>query len=232
MPTGINDPGFPAGVIGDHIASVNGGFEPQRQNNWILQVSGIGQPGLGGIGGFGGVVSAFGNAIGGAVGFGIGGAVGGAVGTAISSITGALGTSAGGGGALELSLDSGSLPDVSVDEIELRYLNVKRYVAGAITYQQMPLVVKDFIDIGTATAIKAWHEQVANPKTNKVGLAKDYKKIGDLILCGPDGSFERTWRLFGVWPVSVNYGQLDMNQSDIVRINCVLRYDHAEAVGF
>jgi hypothetical protein len=109
---------------------------------------------------------------------------------------------------------------------------VRRYVAGRMLYEPIPLVVKDFVDIGTATAIETWQKQVANAETHKVGLAKDYKKVGDLILFAPEGSFERTWRLYGLFPVFVAFGALDMNANDVVRIQATLRYDRAESVNF
>lgn len=218
---GIQDTGFPLGIVGDHLAAAGGAWEAQRQYNWLLTISGIGQGG----GGLSSVGSAIGGALGGAVGAAIGGAVGAAVG-------GALGAGAGGGGVIELALDSSALPTHMVEEIELNYLNERRYIAGRAAFESIPLVVKDMVDVGVASACKMWFEQVHNPQTHKIGLARDYKKIADLILMGPDGTMERTWRLHGCWPTAINYGQLDMNSNDIVRIEMNLRFDRAEALDF
>ena len=219
---GINDIGFPLGIVGNHLASASGGWEPQRQYNWVLTIAGIGQGGGGGgdLGSVTGALGALGSAIG-------------AVGSAISAITGG-GTNTGGGsgGIIELALDSSALPTTMVSEIELPYGNERRYVAGRASLDAIPLVVKDMVDIGVATACKTWHEQVHNPATFKVGLARDYKKIADLVVFSPEGSIERSWRLHGCWPTAVSYGALDMNSDDIVRIEMNLRFDRAEAIGF
>lgn len=220
---GIRDVGFPLGIIGDHLASASGGWEPQRGFNWLLTVSGIGASGASGGGG---IAGAIGNIIGGAIGGAVGSAVGGAIGGALG------GGGAGGGSAIELALDSSALPTQMVEEIELNYLNERRYVAGRAAYESIPLVVKDMVDVGVATACKTWYEQVHDSSTHKIGLARDYKKVADLILISPEGSIERTWRLHGCWPTAINYGNLDMNSNDIVRIEMNLRFDRAEAIGF
>ena len=119
-----------------------------------------------------------------------------------------------------------------VEEIELPYLNEARYVAGRARYEAIPLVVKDMVDVGVATAVKTWFEQVHNPATHKVGLARNYKKVADIIMIAPDGTLERTWRLHGCWPTYINYGDLDMNSNEIVRIELNLRYDRIEALNF
>lgn len=217
---GIRDIGFPLGIVGNHLASAAGGFEPQRNYNWVITIAGIGQ------GGF----SSLGSAIGGAIGGAIGSAIGGAVGRDIGSALGGAG--AGGGGAIELALDASSLPTHMVEQIELNYLNETRWVAGRANYEQIPLVLKDMVDVGVASACKEWFNQVHNPATHKVGLARDYKKIADITLIAPDGTYERTWRLHGCWPTSISYGQLDMNGNDIVKLEMNLRFDRIEALDF
>ncbi len=227
---GINDVGFPLGIVGNQLASASGGWEPQRAYTWLLSVAGIGQGGGGGGGLLSEAGGALGGAIGGAIGSAIGGALGGVVGNAIGGILG--GGAAGAGNAIELALDSTSLPTHMVEEIELNYLNEARYVAGRARYEAIPLVCKDMVDVGVATALKTWMEQVHNPFTGKVGLARDYKKTADIILIAPDGTLERTWKLHGAFPTAVNYGQLDMNSNEIVRIEMNIRFDRIEAVNF
>lgn len=228
---GITDSGFPLGIVGDHLAAAGGAWEPQRQYNWLITIAGIGQSAGGATGGAAG--AAIGGSIGAAIGNfgGLGGSLGGALGNAIGNAVGG-GGGAGGGSAIELALDSASLPTQMVEEIELNYLNERRYVAGRAVFEPIPLVVKDMVDVGVATACKTWFEQVHNQGTHKIGLARDYKKIADLILLSPEGSIERTWRLHGCWPTAINYGQLDMNSNDIVKIELNLRFDRAEPIGF
>lgn len=133
---------------------------------------------------------------------------------------------------IQLGLEASSLPSVAVEEVELNFLNIRRYVAGKAVYDTIPLVLKDMVDAGVASALKTWSEQVFNPFTHKIGLARDYKKQADLILFAPDGTLTRTWSLIGAFPLSVNYGTLDMSSSDKVLIEGVIRYDRALAANF
>lgn len=126
-------------------------------------------------------------------------------------------------------LESFRAPKVGVEEIELNYANEKRYVAGKAIYEPLPLVLKDFVDQNVANAVEKWRQQVYNPVSGSIGLAKDYKKVADLVLYAPDQSISRFWKLFGIWPLDVDYGELDMNNSDKVLITINLRYDRHEA---
>jgi len=131
---------------------------------------------------------------------------------------------------LAFSLESGFLPNESNEEIEIQYANERRYVAGKALFETGSLVVKDFVDKGTADTVVKWRKTVYDQATGKVGLAKEYKKNASIVLFGPEGSFKREWRLEGVWPQAVNYGTLDMTANDKVTIEITLRYDKAVPV--
>jgi hypothetical protein len=160
----------------DHIAAEAGTFEPQRQNNWSLEIT---------------------------------------LDEADKDV-------------IIASLVSSALPPESNDEVEIQYQNEKRYVAGQATFETIPLTLVDYVDVETRNAILRWRLQVYNPETGAIGLAKDYKKRGSIIMTAPDGSTERVCRLVGLWPSAVpNPGTLDMSGSDKVMIEVTLRYDKA-----
>lgn len=126
-------------------------------------------------------------------------------------------------------LEAFSAPNESNEEIPLHYGNEVRYVAGKASFAQAELTLKDFVDQGVANAIIKWRRQVYNAETGSIGLAKDYKKSADLTLMAPNQSAVRIWKLHGVWPVSVHYGDLNMTSSSNVLIRVSLRYDRAFA---
>lgn len=167
-------------MLGDHLAQGAGGWEPQRQYNFLVQV--------------------------------------GLIGEATKKI--------------QLGVEATSLPAVTVEEIPLDFLNVRRFVAGKVTYEPIPLVIKDMVDIGTASAMREWHRLVYNPTTDQVGLAAVYKQTVYLILVAPNGTFKRVWALYGCWPTAVNFSAngLDMTANDYVRIEATLRYDKADSI--
>lgn len=160
----------------DFLAQANGLFEPQRQNNWALEI-------------------ALGNADDERV--------------------------------IRLSLESFQLPNESNNEVAVPYQNETKYVAGKASYATSMLVLKDFVDIGTAAAVVNWRRLVYDPVTSRVGLARDYKRRATAILLGPDGTHERKWQYLGMWPQAVEYGSLNMAQGEKVTISVTLRFDKA-----
>lgn len=124
-------------------------------------------------------------------------------------------------------LESFELPKESNDEIVADYANERRYYAGKAEFQPIPLVLKDMVDMGVASAIIKWRRQVYNAETGSIGLARDYKKNADLTVISSDQRTTRIWKLLGIWPQSVDYGRLDMTASEKVLITVTLRYDRA-----
>lgn len=130
---------------------------------------------------------------------------------------------------LTLSLQSFPLPTVTVEPLETFWVNEKRKIPGMVTFEDMEVVYKDFVDVGTAHVLKSWHEQVYNPYTGKIGLARNYKKEGMVELFAPDGSFSRYYSLQGVWPSTFNPGTIDMTSAEPVVITMTLVIDKAFA---
>jgi hypothetical protein len=167
---------MPTILSASHLAPAGGFFEPQRRNNWSLEIA-LDDPGdqvliVQGIQSFDGV-------------------------------------------------------RVSSEEISLEYANERRYVAGKTEYQTATLRLLDFVDAGTASAIIKWDRLVRNSETGSVGLARDYKKNADLVMGAPNGSTIRIWKLIGLWPQAVEYGEFDMRSSEPVEVSATLRYDRA-----
>lgn len=130
---------------------------------------------------------------------------------------------------IRLSLDSFAAPEEKNEPIEDHFLNESRFVPGKVSYETIPLVISDYVDVQTAAAMKRWSQKVQNPNTGKTGLAKDIKVEGRLLLFAPDGTLERVWILSGMYPEGRKWGELDMSSNEAVKIECTMRYDKAYA---
>jgi len=117
-----------------------------------------------------------------------------------------------------LAVDTFPLPKQQNGVIEVDYLNEKRKVAGKATVDAMDIVLKDFIDKSTAMVLWAWRCQVYNPWTGQVGLAHHYKKTATSYLFGPEGSYVRSWKVYGLWPSNMDPGEIDMAGEDVLKI--------------
>jgi hypothetical protein len=117
------------------------------------------------------------------------------------------------------------------EPIELHYGNEVRFVAGKARFDSMQVVIRDMVDENVAQIVDDWRRKVYDPKTGKVNRATAYKVEGDLILMDTTGQARARYHLIGVWPSSVNFGDLDYESNDLVRIQVVMTIDKAEKVG-
>jgi hypothetical protein len=124
-----------------------------------------------------------------------------------------------------MSLVSFAMPTESNEEVEMTFQNERRWVAGKASVDTSTLTVRDFVDKTTRKAIMTWRKKVWDKATGKVGLAKNYKLTGYVILHGPDGSSQRIAKAVGCWPQSVTPGTLDYGSNDPVQIEVTLRVD-------
>lgn len=129
---------------------------------------------------------------------------------------------------LTLSLQSFPLPKVSSGIIEVPFVNEKRKFAGAITYDDLTIVFNDYVDRPTAEVLFRWRYSVQNPDTGAVGYKRDYAKEGRMVKFGPDGTADdREWELRGIWPSTMDAGEVDFAGEDAVKINMTLTIDTA-----
>jgi hypothetical protein len=161
---------MPSPVSADHIGT--GGFEPVRQNNFLVELEIGGQT----------IVKA---------------------------------------------QESMQMPRPSNPPIAVSYGNEKRKVAGVADFAELTLVLKDFTDAAAIKAIMAWHKDVYDPSSGKIGLAGSYKKQGTVSMAGPNGVGAQKWKLIGVWPSAVTPGEGNSSNNVPNTISVTLQVDKA-----
>ena len=126
-----------------------------------------------------------------------------------------------------LAVESSPSPVISNDPIELAYGNSKVKVAGQATFDDFDIQIKDFIDADMEMYLYDWRGQVYDPWTDRIGWAKDYKRNGFLHQYAPDGTCQRSWKLWGVWPTNFNGGDFQYDGGDKKLISMTLSVDKA-----
>jgi hypothetical protein len=100
-------------------------------------------------------------------------------------------------------------PNITLNEVELNHINVKRYVKGRAEWQQLTVTLYDPIVPSGAQAVMEWvrlhHESV----TGRDGYSDFYKKDITFNVLGPVGDKVEEWTLKGAF------------------IQLTLRYDYA-----
>lgn len=126
---------------------------------------------------------------------------------------------------IQKALHSFPMPKEENEQISVNFGNEVRKVAGRASIANMDLVVKDFVDTQVGQTLLAWRRLVYQPKTGQVFWAKTYKKTGEVVMFGPDGTTLRTWNLIGVWPSKIDFGDGSMDQTANNMITVTLSVD-------
>ena len=119
------------------------------------------------------------------------------------------------------------LPEVSVNVTEIPYLNERRRYAGNVNYGMMSATFHDYTDRAIAQTLWAWHQYIHNPATGLRGVKAKYAKTAYIDLASPDNdpAAARAYKILNIWPVSINFGQIDMTSDEPVRIGVQFSID-------
>lgn len=126
---------------------------------------------------------------------------------------------------IQKAIEAFPIADEKNDPIKVPFGNEERKVAGRATYGSIAFTVRDYADQPVGKNLLAWRKKVYDPATGKIGLAKDYKSDGVLILGDPQGGNERQYKLMGLWPSSHKLGSYDMKGTDQAMIDVTFEVD-------
>ena len=118
-------------------------------------------------------------------------------------------------------------PNISIGEVALDHINVKRYVKGKAEWQPITVTLYDPIVPSGAQAVMEWvrlhHESV----TGRDGYSDFYKKDITFNVLGPVGDKVEEWTLKGAFITEANFNELDFASSEVADIALTLQYDYA-----
>lgn len=136
-----------------------------------------------------------------------------------------------GGDIVKLAISSVTGISESNEPIELHYGNEVHYVAGKARFDAGQLSIRDMVDVDVASKIDEWRRLVYDPNSGVIFRADKYKKTGNIQLLDTMGISRANWEIRGLWPQAVNFGDLDYESNDLVRIQVTMQYDRAIKVG-
>ena len=118
-------------------------------------------------------------------------------------------------------------PNITLNEVELNHINVKRYVKGRAEWQQLTVTLYDPIVPSGAQAVMEWvrlhHESV----TGRDGYSDFYKKDITFNVLGPVGDKVEEWTLKGAFIQSATFSDMDYSATNVSDISLTLRFDYA-----
>ena len=118
-------------------------------------------------------------------------------------------------------------PNITLNEVALDHINVKRYVKGKAEWQTLTVTLYDPIVPSGAQAVMEWvrlhHESV----TGRDGYSDFYKKDITFNVLGPVGDKVEEWTLKGAFIQSATFSDMDYSATNVSDISLTLRFDYA-----
>ncbi len=128
---------------------------------------------------------------------------------------------------LRMSVSDFQVPHFTQKAISVRRGNSEVKYAGVPTFNSGKLQLIDYIGADTLGVLMAWQNLSYNVRTERVGLASDYKLDAQLIEYAPDYNIVRTWQLKGCWISGISESDFSSESDDKRKISVDLEYDKA-----
>jgi hypothetical protein len=130
----------------------------------------------------------------------------------------------------EWFVESTSRPHITINPVEIPFLNTSTFVAGRFNWQTINVTFRDPIGPSAAQALMEWVRLHAESVTGRMGYAAGYKKDIDLEMLDPTGVVVEKWILYGTFLTDVNFNTLAYNADAIATIAATLRMDRCVLV--
>jgi len=127
-----------------------------------------------------------------------------------------------------LILQSASRPNFKFEEPEMHHNQEVTRFAGKQDWDPITLTWYDVEQVpDISRGIYHWIETVVNMQNIQVAHPRFYKKTASLLMLDGTGQTTEQWQMFGTWPLSCNWQELDYSSTDLMTIEAVMRYDLA-----
>lgn len=123
-------------------------------------------------------------------------------------------------------IKSTARPTATTEEIEIPFINARRYVAGLTKFNTIPCTLHDPIAPSGSQQVMEWLRLIYESTSGRSGYADFYKRDIQLKLLDPIGTTIELWDLKGVFPTEINFGDLTYADGETVEIALTLRFDN------
>lgn len=124
-------------------------------------------------------------------------------------------------------LKTAARPTFETEEIEVPFINSRRYLAGNTKFGTMQVTLHDPIAPSGAQQVMEWIRLHFESISGRAGYADFYKRALQLKLLDPLGSIVELWDISGAFITNASFGELTYEDGTLVEISLTLRYDNA-----
>lgn len=136
------------------------------------------------------------------------------------------------GDRIMLSVQNFTAPSLEIARITTQYANNSVKWAGKPEFPDSSVTVNDYIGVQVERILSAWFRAAYDFDSEKIGLAKNYKKTAHLIEYDPQGGQPRIWKMEGCWLANFNLGEWNQDGNQQRQIQATFIYDRVYPVQF
>lgn len=124
-------------------------------------------------------------------------------------------------------MKSTARPTVTTDEVEVPFVNARRYLAGLTKFNTIAVALHDPIAPSGAQQVMEWIRLHFESVSGRSGYADFYKRDVQLKLLDPVGTVIELWDIKGAFITEANFGELTYDDGTPTEISLTLRFDNA-----
>ena len=117
-------------------------------------------------------------------------------------------------------------PSYSIEEIELPFINSRRYLAGRLSFSDMSVTLYDPIAPSGAQQVMEWIRTHSETVSGRAGYADFYKRDIQLKMLDPVGTVVELWDIKGAFITAADFGDLSYDDDAAAEISLMLRFDN------
>ncbi len=127
-----------------------------------------------------------------------------------------------------LVLQKAKRPSFKYSELTMDHQQERVYYAGKQEWESVSLTWYDVEqNPDVSRGLYVWLETVCNLNNIFVNHPANYKKTGTLKMVDGQNRPSETWTMYGTWPVTFNWQELDYGNDAILTCEATMRYDRA-----
>ena len=123
-------------------------------------------------------------------------------------------------------LKTANRPTINTAEVEVPFINSRRYVAGRTSFDTISVTLHDPIAPSGAQQVMEWVRTHFESVSGRAGYADFYKRDIQMKLLDPVGTVVELWDIKGAFLTSAGFGDLDYGSDDPTEIALTIRFDN------
>lgn len=117
-------------------------------------------------------------------------------------------------------------PQITTDEVEIPFINSRRYLAGLTKFGDLSVTLHDPIAPSGAQQVMEWVRTHYESVSGRAGYADFYKRDIQLKLLDPVGTVVELWDIKGAFLKDVNFNELGYDSADPLEITLSMKFDN------